>query len=29
MHIVYVLWNITGIIKTVQKIFSKQKPSVQ
>jgi hypothetical protein len=29
MHIVYVLWNITGIIKTVQKILSKQKPSVQ
>ena len=29
MHVFYVLWNITEIIKTEQKILSKQKPAVQ
>jgi hypothetical protein len=29
MHVLYVLWNIAGVIKTVQKILSQQKPEVQ
>jgi len=29
MHVFYLMWNITGIISTVQKILSKQKPDVQ
>jgi len=29
VHVLYVLCNITGIIKTIEKIFSKQEPEVQ
>jgi len=29
LHVLYVLCNVTGVIKTIEKILSKQEPEVQ